>query len=136
MKSTQQATQRDVQRIISDLENSNRDGSIKGEASFFEDIAADDYLAIDPLGQLSNKSQALSRRRAAEMKYDSIAVREEQVRVYGNTAIVTGCHDVRGRHNERDASGQYRFTRVYVRTGERWRIVSSHSTRVGSAAPR
>ena len=60
------------------------------------------------------------------------------IRVYGDTAVVIARGTVRGRYSGQDASGQFRYTRVWTRRGGRWYAVAAHSSMLPqqSAAPR
>jgi ketosteroid isomerase-like protein len=50
------------------------------------------------------------------------------VRVYGETALVTGRSTQRGREDGKDYCGDYRFTRVYVKAAGRWQTVALQTT--------
>ena len=54
------------------------------------------------------------------------------VRVYGNTAVITGKADVKGTLAGNDATGQYMFTRVYVKKGGQWQSVAFQQTRISN----
>ena len=119
-------------RQVQSLERENREASVKGDHAFFNALSVGNFIAIDPRGKLSSKADVLKSRQLREMKYDSIDVDNEQVRVYGDAAIVTGTSIVKGHHLDSDSGGQYRYTRVYVKVEKKWRIASSQSTRITS----
>jgi hypothetical protein len=48
--------------------------------------------------------------------------------VYDNTAVVTGRSIQNGKENGKDYSGDYRFTRVYVKQNGRWQTVALQTT--------
>jgi uncharacterized RmlC-like cupin family protein len=48
---------------------------------------------------------------------------------------VTGRARIRGRSEGQDVSGEYRYTRVYVKRDGRWQIVASHFSRGASPHP-
>jgi ketosteroid isomerase-like protein len=78
----------------------------------------------------TQSQSAIEGRRLGKMIFHSITADDIRVRIYGNTAIVTGHTEVRGQHEGRGVAGDYRYTRVYLRKAGRWRVVSSHSTRI------
>jgi len=51
-----------------------------------------------------------------------------KVRVYGDTAVVTGRSVQSGRENGKDYSGNYWFTRVYVKQNGQWLTVALQTT--------
>ncbi|GAB3419161.1 nuclear transport factor 2 family protein [Massilia agilis] len=75
---------------------------------------------VDYLGDLSSKSRVNGR----------IENRDVVIREYGDTAVVNGVSVQSGVSNGQPWSGQFRFTRVWIRRGGEWTIVSSHSSRI------
>ena len=55
---------------------------------------------------------------------------EMKVRTYGDTAVSTGRSTIKAKVNGQDASGEYRFTDVWVKRGDRWQAVASQVTRI------
>jgi ketosteroid isomerase-like protein len=62
--------------------------------------------------------------------HDILEMADVQIRVYGDTAVVTFDQNERSRHGEEDFSGHYMFTNVWVKQGGRWVAVSSHGSRI------
>jgi hypothetical protein len=69
---------------------------------------------------------------AGTFKYESRQISDLNNRVYGNTTVVTGRSTQKGAENGRDYSGEYRFTRVYVKTAGKWQTVALQATRIES----
>jgi len=55
---------------------------------------------------------------------------EMKVRVYGDTAVVTGQSTVKGIFKTQDISGKYRWTDVFVKRDGKWQIVNAQLTPV------
>jgi ketosteroid isomerase-like protein len=53
-----------------------------------------------------------------------------KVKVYGDTAIVSGQTTDKGKYKGQDISGTYRFTDVFVKRDGKWMAVSTHVTPV------
>lgn len=53
-----------------------------------------------------------------------------KVRVYGDTAVVTGRNTVKGQYKGKDISGQTRWTDTWVKSAGRWQCVATHSSRI------
>jgi len=51
------------------------------------------------------------------------------MRVYGNVVVVNARTINKGHRRERDVSGEFRYTRVYVKREGRWQAVLSQYTR-------
>ncbi|MGC2324707.1 MAG: nuclear transport factor 2 family protein [Terriglobales bacterium] len=86
-----------------------------------------DYLFIAANGQLRTKEAV---RNFSWPHYQRLALDEVQVRVYGETAVLTSLVTIQGEYASDGISGAYRNTRVYVRQRGRWRAVSGQSTRI------
>jgi hypothetical protein len=54
---------------------------------------------------------------------------EPAVRLYGDTAIVSGTSESKVEYKGRPSGGALRFTRVYVRRDGRWLMIATHATR-------
>lgn len=114
---------------VKQMEKEWREAWISGDSVALDRIHADDYLAINYLGQMNTKAQVMSDVRAGAFKYDSIEHKDIVMRVYGNVVIVNGRTVNKGHRRERDASGDFSYTRVYVKRNGRWQAVLSHYTR-------
>ena len=86
-------------------------------------ILSDDYLDINYRGMVRDKADALHAPNLRIKAYTQ-KLNQERVRVYGNTAIVTG----RGLLTTSKRHYAWRFTDVFVRRDGRWRAVSSQET--------
>ncbi len=64
--------------------------------------------------------------------YDSYESDGVNVRAYGNTVVATGRITRKGHSKvqNKDLSGQFRFTRVYVKQHGQWQMVASQVTRI------
>jgi ketosteroid isomerase-like protein len=115
-------------REVLELERHTTEAALRNDANFTERMVANDYLAIGPLGNVITKRDSVSVRRRSQVHYDSIDVSELVVRIYGDTAVVTGRADVRGTDAGEDFSGPYRFTRVWIRHNGSWQAVAYQAT--------
>ena len=105
---------------------------VKGDVAALEKVTSDDYTLINMNGQMSDKSQMISNFRSGQTKLTSDEVSDMKVRVYGDTAVVTGKADIKGTLGGKDATGQIMFTRVYVKKEGRWQSVAFQQTRVSN----
>ena len=64
------------------------------------------------------------------LNYESIASTDAQVRVYGDTALVTGNADMRVASNGQRNRFSIRYTDVWAQRGGRWQMVAWQSTRL------
>src|SRR5438445_10843941 len=112
------------------LEQDRAQATVKGDTAFLDKYTADDYTFITPRGALRTKAQVLADLKSGEIKLEGYDLGDLQVRVYGDTAVVTGRSTQKGKAYGQDAAGQYRFTRVYVKRDGSWKSAAFQSTRV------
>jgi len=94
-------------------------------------ILAEDFTLTNAAGQVIDRNQYLvSIVKAPDMLQAAGGSEDVHVRVFGETAVVTGRSPVKGRPGGRAlvVPGQYRFTDVYVKRDGRWQAIASHST--------
>ena len=103
--------------------------AVKGDVATLEKQTADDYTFINLYGQMSDKSQMVNAFKTGQTKLTSDEVSDMKVRVYGNTAVITGKVDVAGTMAGKDnTKAQIMFTRVYVKKGGQWQSVAFRRT--------
>jgi len=100
------------------------------DVEWLKNMMDDDYIFISGKGQITNKEIHLTSLQSGALKYESFKLSNIQVRMFGDTAILISSVEVKGTNNDKDISGQYIATRVYIRQGGRWRIVSAQATPV------
>jgi uncharacterized protein (TIGR02246 family) len=118
-----------AKREVQSMEKEWREAWVRGDPAAVDRIHADDYLSINYLGQVSTKAQVMSDVRAGAFKYESMEHKDVVMRVYGDVVIVNGRTINKGHRQERDVSGGFSYTRVYVKRDGRWQAVLSHYTR-------
>jgi Domain of unknown function (DUF4440) len=70
---------------------------------------AEDYIFIMPDSSVVTKAQVVQELRSREITWDSAVGEDMRVRVYGDTAVVTGRFLGRGRLKEKDLNEHQRF---------------------------
>jgi len=119
-----------TEQEIKSLEEERNRAILSGDAATLERMTADDYTFITLRGELHTKSEIVKGFQSGSFTYDSRQISDLKIRVYGNTAIVTGRSTQKGKENGTDYSGDYRFTRVYVKQNGRWLTVALQTTLV------
>jgi ketosteroid isomerase-like protein len=97
-----------------------------GDRRVLEQVLADDYVFIALDGQALNKSEAIARWTDRFRGAATFADTESQIRVYGDSAVVTGRQTESGSAGGRSYTVAYRFTVVWARPNGRWQVVSEH----------
>jgi ketosteroid isomerase-like protein len=110
------------------LEAARNDAIVRGDAATLERMTSDDYTFITLRGELRTKAEIVKGFATGAFKYESREISDLNIRVYGNAAVVTGRSTQKGTENGKDYSGDYWFTRVYVREKGRWLTVALQTT--------
>ena len=93
-------------------------------------LLADDLTYTHSTGQVENKAQFLETLSSGKLRYLAIEPSEVVVRIYGDTAILTGRSMMKVKTGEQEMTLPIRFTDVWVRKGGQWRMAVWQSTRI------
>jgi ketosteroid isomerase-like protein len=94
---------------------------------------AEDFRMIDGRGDVSAKKAFVADLIDPKLTLDPYAVEEFSVRLYGDTALLSGRTHMTGRYDGKPFTSDYRYIDIYVRKGGAWKIVSVQITKL--AAP-
>ena len=98
-----------------------------------ERLLTDDWMLTHSDGRVQYKADYLDELRTSTRRNQGIANEDLRVRRYGDTVVVTGTSVQSGISNGQPWSGRFRFTRVWVRQDDAWKMAASHSSRVAPA---
>ena len=113
---------------LADRIRAYREAIAKRDPTTLDDVWADDYTFTNPHGAFLTKKQRLENIRSAHTQIEPGGSEDQDVRVYGDTAVVTGRVTLKGKYSGKEASGQYRSINVWVNQKGRWRLVANQLT--------
>lgn len=113
---------------IKKLEQQRNEAILKGDTATLDKLTSDDYTNTTAQGKVEKKAEIMDGFKSGKIKFESRELSDLDVRVYGNTAVVTGEVNQKATNNGVDTSGQSRFTRVYVKQNGRWVSVANQAT--------
>jgi ketosteroid isomerase-like protein len=122
-----------VEDQIKKLETDRAAAVVKGDVAAIASQTAEDYTLINANGELSGKAQTMDAIKSGSIKLSANDLSDVKVRVYGNTAVVTGKANAKGVIGGRELKGPVMFTRVYVKKDGKWQSVAFQQTPI--AAP-
>lgn len=93
-------------------------------------LLGDKVSYIHSNGWIQNREEVLNDMKSGKLQYKSIAVEESSVNLIEQTAIVTGKATFAGKMNNIDFSVKLLYTEVYVKVGNRWRLLSRHACKL------
>jgi uncharacterized protein (TIGR02246 family) len=100
----------------------------RNDADTLDRLWASDYVFVNPAGQVQPKAQRLAMLRSGELKIEAYSRDDENIRIYGDTAVVTYRSTVKAQRNGTDISSQRRVITVLVKRDGRWQAVAQQST--------
>ena len=122
------SSQNSVEQELKRLENEWLNSYLRGDKQTFDRIVADDFTRTDESGKFATKAEERALVQAPPASVSASLTNEDmQVRVYGNSAIVTGLIVSRVQGS---LSFQSRFTDTFIQRGPRWEVVARHYSRV------
>jgi ketosteroid isomerase-like protein len=113
----------EVKRLY-DVATLNHDGN------WFQQTFAEDYVWFGPNGEVIGKAEYIRDLVSGDLVWDSVAVRDMKVRLYGDTAIATGRFFGKGRYKGRPLDERQRFTSVLIKRNGRWQIIAEHCSKL------
>lgn len=119
----------DPRSDITELEALRWDGLLDGDTATLAMLMHDDLAYTHSNGLVDTKEQFLARLTSGQLRYVDIFPSEQQVRLHGTTAVVTGHVVLTTGNAEQPLVTRVRYTAVWSRDdGDRWRHVAWHSS--------
>ena len=119
-----------AEQELTKLDRDLMDAAVRKDHSLMERIAVERHVFINPAGGVQELADT------AGPTIESIQPENVQVRLHGDTAILLGQANVKGRFPDGpDISGSYRYMRVFVKQQGQWRLVATQITRIEAAMP-
>ena len=127
----------DGRHQIDQLEEAWRIAVLKSDANAMSALLAEDFMGITWQGTLQTKDQLLANMRSGRIHLTTLEILDRKVRFYGKTAVVTSVSHMEGTNIDGDLTGNFRYTRVYVKNQQgEWKIVSFESSRIHGSGMR
>jgi len=118
-------------QAIGKLEDEMRIAILKGTAGWWVEHLSEGYTGTDFQGSVTNRDQTIELQRSADLAYDTWNLSDRAVHTFnGDTVIVTGKVTVEGTYRGQSLSGDFQFTRVWVKNGLVWELAASQYTKV------
>ena len=91
---------------------------------------AEDWTIVGPDGSVGDKAAFLELVRSGTLSHDVMESHELKVRLYGDTAVVTGRGVSGGQYQAESFHLEERMSCVFVRQQGRWRCVLTHLSQI------
>jgi ketosteroid isomerase-like protein len=119
-----------VEEAVKQLERDWANAAKSYDVATLNRIVADDWVGTDETGKRTTKAQMIANTNSHKGTLGSFTFDDMTVRVYGNTAIVTGGDTETSTFDGKDTSGHYFWTDVFVKQKDgSWKAVASHTSK-------
>ena len=106
-----------------------------GDAAYLENALDSRFTLTDTSGVVTTRADELAAVRKGDPKYEILGDSEMKVRLYGDTALVTGITTVKGTSGGKAFHSALQFTDTLIRRNGEWKIAASHVSPARRAAP-
>jgi ketosteroid isomerase-like protein len=118
-----------MEKELLKLENEFARAVASNNADALDKLLADDWIIVEPDGGMIDKARFLEVIRSGALSHESMESTDLKVRVYGNTAVVTGLTTSKGKFMGQDFTSCERATDIFVKQADRWQCVFTQLTR-------
>ncbi|HEY8876579.1 MAG TPA: nuclear transport factor 2 family protein [Roseateles sp.] len=103
---------------------------VRKDRAAIERNMADDFRQIDGRGHVETKASFVDGLMSPDLVIDPYTVEDFDVRVYGDTALLSGRTRMTGKYQGEAFKSHYRYIDIYVKRGGAWKIVSVQISRM------
>ena len=104
---------------------------LQGDITILDDMLADDFVGVGPLGFLLTKQEWLARHQSGDMKYSAHSFDAAMTRVYDSAAIVIGQLTQEATYQGNPIHAQLRTTLIFIHQNGRWRLAGLQFSSIG-----
>ena len=120
----------DSERDIRELETQRFRAMERVDVATLNRILSDELIYTHANGLQQTKAQLIGVLGSGDMKYESITPDDIRVRIYNETAVVTGRASMKIKARGEEQTFKLCYLDVYVKQDSRWQMVAWQSSRV------
>jgi ketosteroid isomerase-like protein len=111
------------------LEKAFAEAIVKNDLEGIGRLVTDDWIIIDPDGGIVDRARFFEVIKSGALTHEMMESEDFRVRVYRDSAVVTGVTRTKGKFMGEEFSTQERATDVFVKRDGRWQCVLTDLTR-------
>ena len=120
----------DAEKQVAMISKQHGEAVVKGDTKALDSILGDDWVGINPRGEVQSKAQQAKSLKDGSLDFETIDPEEVKVRVYGDAAVVMGRYHVKLAFGGQKIDQLVRTTEVFVKQGGKWQCVSTQVTNI------
>jgi ketosteroid isomerase-like protein len=90
----------------------------------------EDYILITSRGKKSTRADDLAEAKKGDPKYEIFENHDMNVRLHGESAVVTGVTHTKGISGGQPFDAEFRFTDTFVKDHGRWRLWAGQAMKI------
>ena len=103
-----------------------------GDAAYLRAALDPRFTLVDSRGTVTNLEQNLQEVQAREPRYETFRNHGQSIRIFGDTAIITGITSIKGTAGGEAFAADFRFTDTWLYRDGRWLLAASHASRLSA----
>ena len=111
------------------LEKEFADAIVKNDLEGIARLVTNDWIVVGPDGEIVDRARFFEVIKSGALTHDTMESEDSRIRVYGDSAVVTGITRTNGKFMGQEFSTHERATDVFVKRDGRWQCVLTHLTR-------
>ena len=96
---------------------------VRADRETLDRIMADDFIFAYPM-EGDDKTQFIGDVVSGDVRVEHLTMENTGVRIWGNTAVITGKQSARWFYKGHDFSGHYKVIHIYSQRDSHWRLVA------------
>ena len=108
------------------VETALRQAQLTGDVTVLEQLIDDELVFTGPDGAIYSKRDDLDAHRDGTIRITRLEPSEERVQLFGDIAVVSVRMEMTVVFRGEPFAGPYRYTRVWCRRPDGWRVVAGH----------
>ena len=124
------ATDGPLVREVQEIKRQYDVAQMANDGAWFERMLAADYVFILADGSVTTKADFVRDMRTKDLVWKSASVKDIKIRVYGDSAVVTGRVFGKGQYEGISLDERQRFTSLWIKRSGRWQGISEHGSKL------
>ena len=113
----------EIEQLLRQMNDDWMKALVRADRETLDRIMADDFFFAYPM-EGDDKTQFIGDVVSGEIRVESLTRDNITVRIFGDTAVLTGKDSARWSYQGHDFSGHYKVINVYARRAGEWQLVS------------
>jgi hypothetical protein len=120
-------------QTVQELLKANRgydEALVRGDSATLDEIFAEEYIYTTFDGTVRDKTEQLTSIKSGDMQFDFGKSDDVRIRIYQETAVITGRFTAKGTFRGKNIDIRERYTSVWVKQEGRWMLVAEQGNEI------